>query len=112
MDRRSFLGGVFGGVTAGGLLIRTDRDTIQAAESGLIIPESPVIVAHQFMGVRPGEILFDFRGHPVCVIENITYSTEMIDVTSAYDSFQHAPPGRTTGHISAITYGPARIHQA
>lgn len=88
MDRRGFLRGTFGGVMAGGILLKLDDDAKQTAsiirleETLITSPEvgRPVVIQGCY---EPGNMVFDFYGNPVGIITSINHRHTEIDVTHA-----------------------------
>lgn len=105
MDRRNFLQGVFGGVTAAGLIVAAKPNEIEAYASQLL-PKAPLMID------RPpktpaaiGEHLYNARGELVAIVRTITVSNEPIDVTTHWDEVSRFIPGRLTVEIEAIGLG-------
>lgn len=108
MERRNFLKGVFGGVTAGGILLRTPEPETFA---GILAPETPLIVAPNdyFAGVDLGHILFNQDGKPVAVITEIATEMSRVDMNRAGDNWTTFAPGYPTVTIRAVCRGPVKL---
>lgn len=110
-DRRRFLKGAFGGVTAAGLLI-VGPDVGAFAEC--VVPGEDIVCSHlppaPFEGVDIGNILFNYKGEPVAVITDIKYDIPQLDVTR-YGSFQREfVPGAPNITLRATVRGPVNIN--
>jgi hypothetical protein len=74
MERRSFLQGLFGGVTAGGLILKASPREIEAFAAPLA-PEQPVIL--DAIPVTPnfdrGIVLYNARGERVLEVQSYEY---------------------------------------
>lgn len=93
MDRRNFLQGVFGGVTAAGLIVSAKASEISAYAHGLA-PNTPLLI-DQPPAITPqiglAEHLYNSRGELVAMVTDImvTSGRQQIDVTSHWDSYVH-----------------------
>jgi hypothetical protein len=85
MERRGFLKGMFGGVTAAGLVIAANPAEIEAFASPLVRDAPLVLDAAPVVGVPGvGEHLYNSRGELVAIINEIRVSTDTVDVSSAF----------------------------
>lgn len=106
MDRRNFLQGVLGGVTAGGLVIAASPVDIQAFTS-TIAPGSPVALGvGAGLGVRVGDHLYNASGHLVAVVTRAEYQVYPVEVTMAWDNSRVYLPGRRSVSLQAEGIGP------
>lgn len=116
MDRRRFLGGVFGGVAASGLIIKATGDDIAQFANGLEVGAPMMSGAVDTQGgppcAYPGELLFNHKGQPVAVVESIRIDVEPIGY-AGNSGFTEYVPGLRTIRITAVTSGPsnARFHR-
>lgn len=108
MERRSFLKGVFGGATAGGILItacQADVDAFVATvKKNDKIVSSPLMVSGG--GFPLGMVLYDHLGRPVAIVEST--SREMEDVTSIYDTWKFWKPSKRMT-ITAVSLGEINV---
>ena len=85
IPRRSFLQGVFGGVTSAGLIIAGSKDSLQAftAEKG-----APVVLAQPEYSqmVTPGEQVYNAQGQVIGVVEGVSFQRNKIEVTTFNDA--------------------------
>lgn len=86
MDRRGFLKGAFGGVTAAGLIIAANADDIAAFASPLGRDASLVLDAPAALPATVGEHLYNARGELVAIITALTWRTPTVDVTAFGDT--------------------------
>jgi hypothetical protein len=84
VERRNFLKGVFGGVTAAGLIVTAGPSEIAAFASPLVRDAPIVLDASPVSTVKPYENLYNSRGELVAIVRRVDISREMIDVTQ-YD---------------------------
>jgi hypothetical protein len=110
MDRRNFLIGTFGGLTAGGIVLAAEQNDIAAfvstVQKNAPLTANPVPPPAQ---IRPGEMLFDHLGRPVAIIQKIEWHRELDNVTKMGDVFESFAPGVMSAVITAVTYGPAAL---
>lgn len=105
MNRRGFLQGVFGGVTAAGVIVAASPADIAAFASPMV-KDSPVLL--DVPSVEPtsiGEHLYNDRGELVAVVRKIELRHRPIDVTTAFDSQRIYVPGPRTFEIYAAGIG-------
>lgn len=105
MDRRNFLKGTFGGVTAGGIILAAGiPDTeafVEQVKIGDPIAASPAITNAPWPNI--GEYVFNHQGLIIGVVTGVKANTEIIDVTGR-DSWRSYTPGRrrVTFEVDAI----------
>lgn len=119
MDRRSFLRGTFGGVTASGLVLAGSLNDIELFASDtkpgekLIIspvPEvmNPPMPAAIGYGGDVGLMVFNHKGEPLGIIDSVYISHPTVDVTPMGDSVQHfIRSGSSVVKFTVTGYGPA-----
>lgn len=86
MERRGFLKGIFGGITAGGLLLKASPEDVQALAPA---EDEPLIVQPQrIRGVHQacGDVLYNALGEAVAVVTDVRSSRGYIDVTNFGDT--------------------------
>lgn len=94
MNRRGFLQGLFGGVTAAGVIVAAKPSEIEAFTAPLV-KDAPIFVdVPRAQPVGAGEHLYNARGELVAVVMEISLSREAIDVTLASDLNRVYIPGR------------------
>lgn len=111
MDRRRFLGGVFGGVAASGLIIKATGEDIAQFTNGLEVGAPVMSGAVDTQGppyAYPGELLFNHKGQPVAVVESVRIDMEPIGYAGA-SGFMEYSPGLRTVRITAVSSGPSNV---
>lgn len=109
MDRRKFLQGTFGGVTAGGIILAAGAPDIEAFVA-MAKKDEPLIAAPgQFAGVEVGLILFNYLHQPVAVVKEIRQVMATNNATRWGSSWEEQVPGLVTTEITAIAQGIADI---
>lgn len=103
MERRGFLKGVFGGITAAGLIVAAKPEEIAAFASPLardvpILVDVPTVKRE---GLYSGEHLYNADGECVAVITEIRAHSPAINVTSAFDDIERYMAGLPTVEIRA-----------
>lgn len=120
MNRRSFLKGTFGGVTAAGLVIAGADTDLSAFASSMKVGEPMVGAGEVVDSPAPelGTILFNSEGQPVCVVESYRYSVNEIDATPMGSSVRVMMPGTREIRLTAVVMGrvaikfePGRAHE-
>ncbi len=107
MNRRNFITGVFGGVTAAGLIIKSPD---MAFGAPMPEPESPLIIAPPaFANADAGQMVFDSNGNPLGIIQSVHYNREMHDVTHAGDQWTNYHGGLHTVEMRVIAYGQVQL---
>lgn len=109
MDRRNFLKGAFGGVTAAGLIVAATPAEVEAFASGLkpdqtlVVPESVPVPT-----VLPeiGEMLFNHKGEPVAILSRLHMDRDMISIGADRNGFEAFAPGAMRIKMEAIAHGP------
>jgi hypothetical protein len=104
MNRRGFLKGVIGGVTATGLVVTASADEI-AAFAAPLKHDSPVMVD---VPSPPAEQmppdwthLYNSSGQLVALVKDVKVNTPRIEVTSAFDNNRLYIPGLPNVQIVA-----------
>lgn len=107
MERRGFLKGAFGGVTAAGLIIAAKPAEIAAFASPLVRDSEVVLDATPMaVGVpQCGEHLYNGRGELVAIIKEIDLSCDSIEVSVWGDSQRSYIPGLQHFEIRARGIG-------
>jgi hypothetical protein len=114
MDRRNFLQGVFGGVTAAGLIVSAKASDVSAYARGLapntplLIDQPPAITPH----VAAGEHLYNSRGELVAMVTAVDITWQSHDVTSAFDNARIYVPGPPEFEIRARGIGSVSLDKA
>lgn len=109
MQRRGFLKGLFGGVTAAGLLVTASPQEIEAFASPLV-KDSPILLDEQPRQPSSiGQHLYNENGELVAFVTSIDVHVERIDVTTGSDSNVVYAPGHRTVNISAVGVGPLKL---
>jgi hypothetical protein len=93
MNRRGFLQGVFGGVTAAGVIVAASPAEVEAFASPLA-RQTPLVVEHpsvQFAHL--GEFLYNARGECVAAITRLDIVRESFDATAFGDNNKVLVPG-------------------
>ena len=109
MERRNFLRGVFGGVAAGGLILKaTDADVAHFA-SGLGMG-SPVEAAYN---IKPGiaelgNFVYDHKGAILGVISDFHYQRG-VHQWESWDGTSGAVPGLINASLTVQVMGPITI---
>jgi len=105
MDRRGFLKGVFGGVTAAGVIVAASPADIAAFASPLV-REAPVVLDVPTKApAESGEHLYNAAGELVAIIDSFNIRRQTIDVTMAGDLNRVYLPGRLDIDIHARWVG-------
>lgn len=115
MERRSFLKGVFGGVTAAGVVVAASQAEIAAFASPLV-KDAPIVldVPSANPAIGAGEHLYNASGDLVAVVRSVSFHVDKIDVTSFGDTnsvYVHKGPPRFDIHaegIGAVEWDVAR----
>jgi hypothetical protein len=84
MNRRGFIHGLFGGVTAAGLIVAANPKEIEAFATS-VPPDSPVMLDQptpKRAFVDAGEHLYNGRGELVAIVTSFTVTREPIEVTA------------------------------
>jgi len=107
MERRGFLKGVFGGITAAGLIVAAKPDEIAAFASPLVKDAPMVLDAAPLPSTMPsaGEHLYNARGELVAMVSAIHYTRDAIETTRASDTYRQYVQGLPQIHIEAIGVG-------
>lgn len=107
MDRRGFLKGVFGGVTAAGLVVAASPDEIRAFTQPLA-SHAPLMLAPvpKQQGIDLGEHLYNAKGELVAVVTAVNIYHDRLDVTSASDQGARFISGLMHVDIRAHGLGP------
>lgn len=107
MQRRNFLQGLFGGITAGGLLLRTEPKAVEALalqpEAPLILQPQPITPAREI-----GGMLYNEQGEAVCFVTEINYSVERMAVSAFGESQKAYIP--TLGRYDIRAVGMPGVH--
>ena len=116
MERRNFLKGLFGGVTAAGLVVMAKPEEIKAFASPLkrdapvmIAAPQPVKHVSRTLNIAPGQMLFDSAGKPVAVVQSLDLTRGVVDTTTfgSNSTYLQGIPSLT---LTAVVYGPATIN--
>lgn len=81
INRRGFLQGVFGGVTAAGVIVAASPEDVAAFASPVGSPvtlQQPTFSAY----VTPGQELYNADGQIVAIVQNVTMQRDKIEVTT------------------------------
>lgn len=108
LSRRGFMG-VFGGITAAGLIVKATPQEIQAFTAPLV-PDAPLALgapSGTSSALNIGELVFNSRGEIIGVVEGIEYSVEAVDDTRLGDTYQRFRPGRM--HMRLQVAGVCRV---
>lgn len=98
IERRGFLNGLFGGIAAGGLLLKASPADVEALAP---VVNQPLIIQPQAI-VAPaasGELLYNALGEAVCVVRSLSYSVDRVDVTYLGDVNKHYLPAAGSGQV-------------
>lgn len=119
MDRRSFLRGTFGGVTASGLVLAGSLNDIELfasdtkpGEALVISPvpgvmDPPIPAAIGYSG-DIGMLVFNHKGEPLGVIDRVDVCRSHIETTMAGDMFKsYTNSGPSRIKFTVTGYGPA-----
>jgi hypothetical protein len=105
MDRRGFLQGVFGGVTATGLIVAASPGDVEAF-AAMLAADAPVILdVPPLPASHVGEHLYNARGECVAVITSVDMIRDRVEVTSAFDGHRIYVPGLERFKIHADGIG-------
>lgn len=111
MERRSFIKGVFGGVTAGGIILASGEDDIAAFVSQVQRNE-PMVACPEPLGVSqvaPGEMLFNHLGRPVAIIREVQWHADVQTIAKMSDAVDRSSMHGIYAVIMAVSYGPASM---
>ena len=87
IERRQFLQGVFGGVTAAGLVVAAPKHIVEAFHVPMGSPLS--IVEPTFAcAVMPGDQLYNAQGQVVAIVDAVNTHRDKIDVTTHNDTYK------------------------
>lgn len=112
MERRSFLKGVFGGLTAAGVIVTASPLEIEAFASPLLrdapvlLEETPSMAAP--LGVGVGEHLYNAAGRLVAIVSRLHLITEKVEVTMFGAQNPVYLPGRR--HFTIVATGIGEVH--
>ena len=109
MNRRGFLQGVFGGVTAAGAIVLANPAEIDAFARGLP-KEAPVMLGAstpQTAFVDAGEHLYNAKGELVAIVKSMTIHCGSQDASMMNDAWAHYVP--STPHIDIQAVGVGTI---
>lgn len=100
MNRRGFLQGILGGVTAAGIVVKASSDdTKQFA----LEQDTPVILSkYPTMGLNYGDLVYNYRGENIGFIKEIIHRREIIDITQPKDFYKVFAPGVLDTEITVI----------
>lgn len=102
MDRRQFLTGTFGGLVAGGMLLKTP-----VAEAAALELDAPLVVIPPVLtppGNHVGETLFTQDGRLFGVVREIRLSVEPIDMTGVGDTYRRFEPGPRFAEATVVMF--------
>jgi hypothetical protein len=108
MNRRGFLQGVFGGVTAGGLIVAASPADIAAFSSPLVKDAPLLLDVPAEASTHIGGHLYNERGQCVAIIRRIDRFSNPVDVTTAFDGHTIYLPGVPRFDIYAQGIGELR----
>jgi hypothetical protein len=111
MERRDFLKGVFGGVTAAGVVIAAEPAVVSAFASA-VEAQAPVHIGvprGPFGLVGVGELLYNGRGEVVAVVKDVRAHRTHVDATVFGGSSVIYVPGPFHVEIVATAQGPAMM---
>lgn len=113
MDRRSFLKGTFGGVSAAGALIltATPADVAKfATETPLGTPVASSTLQTKEFGLPDyGEFVFNSQGMPIGVVTSINMYQDSVDVTMSHHENRQYMPGLKRIELSVSVIGNALV---
>jgi len=109
MNRRGFLQGVFGGVTAAGVIVAASPAEI-AAFTAPMAKDAPVLLdVPAAVPTSIGEHLYNESGQLVAVVRSIDFHRPMIEATSVFDDHDVFVPGLPRSiEIHALGIGELR----
>ncbi len=85
MERRSFLRGIFGGVTAAGLIVKATPADVEAFAAPLQ-PKEPLLIGPPPLSILDvGECLYNAEGEQVAIVTGISVSVDR-DTVHSYGS--------------------------
>jgi hypothetical protein len=109
MERRGFLKGLFGGVTAAGLIVRANPSDLEAFASPLV-KDAPMLVAPPVAEIPElGERLYNADGVCVAIVKRVTVTREQIEATTWGSDQKVYVPGLMSWDIQAAGVGPLRM---
>jgi hypothetical protein len=114
MNRRGFLSGLFGGVTAAGLLVKATPADLDAFVNDLPAkaPINLTPLPYNSDGprtVRPGQHLFDEHGALIAIVTGVRADYERVDVTTVSDLNKIFIPGTLHLRITAEGVAPLTV---
>lgn len=93
MNRRGFLQGAFGGVTAAGIVICASPDEVAAYTAPMFANEPVIVGTPPQPQTSVGEFVYNERGQVVGVVTEVWGNHYPVNVTRAGDSHNHYIPG-------------------
>jgi hypothetical protein len=105
MDRRGFLQGVFGGITAAGVIVAASPSEIEAFTAPLVRDAPVVLDIPPAPATHIGEHLYNARGELVAFITRVDVVQDRIEMTSAFDSNRVFVPSLQRVEIRAEAVG-------
>lgn len=109
MERRGFLKGLLGSVTAAGIIVEATPADVERFAG---VRGAPVaLAAVPAMPMELGEYLFNEAGQRVAIITEVTSFTPWIDATPAAASERVIVAGLPQMELHALVLGPVRLLQ-
>jgi hypothetical protein len=105
MDRRGFLQGVFGGITAAGVIVSASPSEIEAFAAPLVRDAPVVLDVPPAPDTHVGQHLYNARGQLVAFITSVDVIQDRVEVTSAFGSNRLFVPGPRFVKIHADAIG-------
>lgn len=105
MDRRGFLQGVFGGLTAAGVIIAASPAEIEAFTAPLVRDAPVLLDVPPVTDTHVGEHLYNARGECVAIITHVDMYRDRVEVPSAFDNHCVFVPGPWRFDVRAVGVG-------
>jgi hypothetical protein len=102
MQRRGFLQGLFGGLTATGLIVAATPKEIEAFAAPLVKDEPLVLDAPMRWQPELGQHLYNERGELVAFVRQVIFQSDMVDVTHSGSAERHYIQARPSIEIHAV----------
>lgn len=106
MNRRGFLQGVFGGVTAAGVLVCASPEEIAAYASPMAQNDPVLLGATSKSETSVGEFAYNASGQVIGIIADVRITNHPVDATMHWDSVSHHIPGTVEVDILVKGMGP------